>query len=128
MLCIIFFFFLMIRLPPRSTRTDTLFPYTAIFAAGALVLAAQVEIAEARQLDLATGLQALAQGVEERIDEFLGLALVQADFLVQPLGHFSLGQRHSCSPSSSDPRRVGGFERGRYRGHHLIHFAVGQSA
>src|SRR3546814_10240330 len=23
-----FFFFLMIRLPPRSTRTDTLFPYT----------------------------------------------------------------------------------------------------
>src|SRR3546814_3751204 len=50
-------------------------------AAGALVLAAQVEIAEARQLDLATGLQALAQGVEERIAEFLGLALVQADFL-----------------------------------------------
>src|SRR3546814_12390786 len=26
-----FFFFLMIRRPPRSTRTDTLFPYTALF-------------------------------------------------------------------------------------------------
>src|SRR3546814_3123750 len=26
-----FFFFLMIRLPPRSTRTDTLFPYTTLF-------------------------------------------------------------------------------------------------
>src|SRR3546814_7196434 len=26
-----FFFFLMIRRPPRSTRTDTLFPYTARF-------------------------------------------------------------------------------------------------
>src|SRR3546814_20624331 len=25
------FFFLMIRRPPRSTRTDTLFPYTALF-------------------------------------------------------------------------------------------------
>src|SRR3546814_8142121 len=25
------FFFLMIRLPPRSTRTDTLFPYTKLF-------------------------------------------------------------------------------------------------
>src|SRR3546814_17235203 len=25
-----FFFFLMIRLPPRSTRTDTLFPYTTL--------------------------------------------------------------------------------------------------
>src|SRR3546814_6925352 len=28
---IIFFFFLMIRRPPRSTRTDTLFPYTTLF-------------------------------------------------------------------------------------------------
>src|SRR3546814_3425483 len=32
-LCIIcsFFFFLRIRRPPRSTRTDTLFPYTTLF-------------------------------------------------------------------------------------------------
>src|SRR3546814_19963070 len=28
--CVIFFF-LMIRRPPRSTRTDTLFPYTTLF-------------------------------------------------------------------------------------------------
>src|SRR3546814_19289976 len=28
---IAFFFFLMIRRPPRSTRTDTLFPYTTLF-------------------------------------------------------------------------------------------------
>src|SRR3546814_17838516 len=27
----LFFFFLMIRRPPRSTRTDTLFPYTPLF-------------------------------------------------------------------------------------------------
>src|SRR3546814_15329075 len=33
MLCCIFFF-LMIRRPPRSTRTDTLFPYTTLFRAG----------------------------------------------------------------------------------------------
>src|SRR3546814_16189420 len=32
MLC---FFFLMIRPPPRSTRTDTLFPYTTLFRAPA---------------------------------------------------------------------------------------------
>src|SRR3546814_19512149 len=33
------FFFLMIRRPPRSTRTDTLFPYTTLFrSASALVL------------------------------------------------------------------------------------------
>src|SRR6056297_3802819 len=29
--CLCFFFFLMIRRPPRSTRTDTLFPYTTLF-------------------------------------------------------------------------------------------------
>src|SRR3546814_17763252 len=28
---IFFFFFLLIRLPPRSTRTDTLVPYTTLF-------------------------------------------------------------------------------------------------
>src|SRR3546814_13229005 len=30
-MCVFFFFFLMIRRPPRSTRTDTLFPYTTLF-------------------------------------------------------------------------------------------------
>src|SRR3546814_9841956 len=30
-LCHCCFFFLMIRRPPRSTRTDTLFPYTTLF-------------------------------------------------------------------------------------------------
>src|SRR3546814_3396571 len=29
-------FFLMIRRPPRSTRTDTLFPYTTLFRSGGL--------------------------------------------------------------------------------------------
>src|SRR3546814_20233494 len=32
------FFFLMIRRPPRSTRTDTLFPYTTLFRSGLLML------------------------------------------------------------------------------------------
>src|SRR3546814_11862090 len=30
-----FFLFLLIRLPPRSTLTDTLFPYTTLFRSGA---------------------------------------------------------------------------------------------
>src|SRR3546814_13180513 len=30
----LFVFFLMIRRPPRSTRTDTLFPYTTLFRSG----------------------------------------------------------------------------------------------
>src|SRR3546814_3335462 len=30
-MCVVVFFFLMLRRPPRSTRTDTLFPYTTLF-------------------------------------------------------------------------------------------------
>src|SRR3546814_13282575 len=36
-LCLYIFFFLMIRRPPRSTRTDTLFPYTTLFRSASLV-------------------------------------------------------------------------------------------
>src|SRR3546814_551937 len=35
-----YFFFLMIRLPPRSTRTDTLFPYTTLFRSTATIATA----------------------------------------------------------------------------------------
>src|SRR3546814_1080555 len=39
------FFFLMIRRPPRSTRTDTLFPYTTLFRSAAQHIGAQHEVA-----------------------------------------------------------------------------------
>src|SRR3546814_16916794 len=41
LICHLFFFlfFLMIRRPPRSTRTDTLFPYTTLFRSDFRVLA-----------------------------------------------------------------------------------------
>src|SRR3546814_1666112 len=38
MLFIYFFFFLMLRQHPRSTRTDTLFPYTTLFRSGNCVI------------------------------------------------------------------------------------------
>src|SRR6478672_11942185 len=60
----------------------------------ALVLASQVEVAEARKLHLATGLERFAERVEERVDEFLRLAFVEADFVEQTFGHFRFGQRH----------------------------------
>src|SRR3546814_3079850 len=50
-----FFFFLMIRRPPRSTRTDTLFPYTTLFRSvedadiAELRLDAEVEADRCRQ-------------------------------------------------------------------------------
>src|SRR3546814_250834 len=37
-ICVWLFFFLMIRRPPRSTRTDTLFPYTTLFRTYAIGL------------------------------------------------------------------------------------------
>src|SRR3546814_3450795 len=45
-LCLyLFFFFLMIRRPPRSTRTDTLFPYTTLFRSGPILLQKEIAIA-----------------------------------------------------------------------------------
>src|SRR3546814_11987662 len=41
------FFFLMIRQPPRSTRTDTLFPYTTLFRSGRGPMAAALALGDA---------------------------------------------------------------------------------
>src|SRR3546814_12787940 len=40
------FFFLMIRRPPRSTRTDTLFPYTTLFRSNPMVYGGAMNVAE----------------------------------------------------------------------------------
>src|SRR3546814_15244034 len=62
------FFFLMIRRPPRSTRTDTLFPYTTLFRSGARALGElaleQVGDADREFDDLDTALD-VAQGVRD---------------------------------------------------------------
>src|SRR3546814_12909039 len=42
------FFFLMIRRPPTSTRTDTLFPYTTLFRSGRARRARQAQAARCR--------------------------------------------------------------------------------
>src|SRR3546814_7123143 len=46
--CLVFhlacFFFLMLRRPPRSTRTDTLFPYTTLFRSCALSAICRTQI------------------------------------------------------------------------------------
>src|SRR3546814_15512297 len=51
---ILLFFFLMIRRPPRSTRTDTLFPYTTLFRSQALqgraIVAELAQISNARPM------------------------------------------------------------------------------
>src|SRR3546814_21000297 len=52
-----FVFFLMIRRPPRSTRTDTLFPYTTLFRSTALLV-------EAERMQPAVGLAAIAEIID----------------------------------------------------------------
>src|SRR3546814_382944 len=47
---LVIFFFLMIRRPPRSTRTDTLFPYTTLFRSAFGALALRDDLAERRRV------------------------------------------------------------------------------
>src|SRR3546814_1744696 len=67
-----FVFFLMIRRPPRSTRTDTLFPYTTLFRSPLLlttlftvgaVQADEVQVAVAS--NFTAPIQAIAAGFEQ---------------------------------------------------------------
>src|SRR3546814_2539631 len=46
------FFFLMIRRPPRSTRTDTLFPYTTLFRSALDAAAYSGALVQARALNM----------------------------------------------------------------------------
>src|SRR3546814_11954800 len=72
-----FFFFLMIRRPPRSTRTDALFPYTTLFRSlqHALVGHALQHAAEAVELAGPLAEQARAEAFQVRggAGELLGL-------------------------------------------------------
>src|SRR3546814_5894349 len=43
----------MIRRPPRSTRTDTLFPYTTLFRSSQMKIPTEVLISERREFELA---------------------------------------------------------------------------
>src|SRR3546814_11851767 len=55
LLCIIFF--LMIRRPPRSTRTDTRFPYTTLFRSAAMPETATTQAGPVRVVTVAKGLE-----------------------------------------------------------------------
>src|SRR3546814_3362461 len=67
MVLIQFVFFLMIRRPPRSTRTDTLFPYTTLFRSNVALLRADME-------GNAVGLQLQLTREDQEIHRHVGLA------------------------------------------------------
>src|SRR5690348_5713718 len=70
-----------------------------------LRLLAQLEIAEARQLDAAAFLERRADLLEEALDHVLRFALVEAELLEQEVGQLGLGQGHRDALSVA-PKRL----------------------
>src|SRR3546814_21047078 len=68
------FFFVMIRRPPRSTRTDTLFPYTTLFRSqGFSVESEGLPLAWIRHVTAhAQGARALAEVKQRRVCQIVG--------------------------------------------------------
>src|SRR3546814_17472219 len=114
-----FLFFLMIRRPPRSTRTDTFFPYTTLFRSfvrgmdGAAAHAHRVDDGDAAGGDIVAVADAaggapadlLAQigaAAADQLEQFLGLGIDRlgrtAEAAVDVNFHVMLGQigRASC--------------------------------
>src|SRR3546814_19132572 len=71
-LCVVFFFFLMIRRPPRSTRTDTLFPYPTLFRS------------ELREKTAGTDVQVIRQGDELLLNMPSGITFDTNSSAVKP--------------------------------------------
>src|SRR3546814_20409382 len=75
----VFVFFLIIRRPPRSTRTDTLFPYTTLFRSIGGCATAEVQLSElARTIEQFALHGNLALEVLEVLDGALGLEIGRA--------------------------------------------------
>src|SRR3546814_11558421 len=75
--CSSVFFFLMIRRPPRSTRTDTLFPYTTLFRSGRRPTRCAAAVTLGRTIAVPAGAGcALASPSRGRYARFAVVALV----------------------------------------------------
>src|SRR3546814_16564599 len=71
----------MIRRPPRSTRTDTLLPYTTLFRSRAAFEQAHPIVVEHRHLPPRLE-QEMVGGTVDRADQMLGV--IEPDFLARP--------------------------------------------
>src|SRR3546814_14215547 len=86
----------MIRRPPRSTRTDTLFPYTTLFRSGHVVLAGADE-----GLDLALVLGKVDAGAEVLQADFLRLALLIGEHRVDRPHRLALDELHQVAQAAA---------------------------
>src|SRR3546814_20847220 len=99
--CFFRIFFLMIRRPPRSTRTDTLFPYTTLFrsAHGAVVVEAVAEMGIA-----ADHMRRLQGGAGHRVMDTAALAGDLAARHVRPLLLGVIHEGHTFGNALADDR------------------------
>src|SRR3990172_13209117 len=70
-------------------------------ASSARLLFVDDEIAEARNLDLLAALEVLLDDLEDRVNDFAGLFLREADLLVNAPGNIGLRRRHGGAPLSA---------------------------
>src|SRR3546814_6465584 len=89
-------FFLMIRRPPRSTRTDTRFPYTTLFRSATIVSCSErgkVESKREGQMKVAS--------IRETL---LAATLIAAPAAAQPVAHFEDASYRATAPPAPAPR------------------------
>src|SRR3546814_10610881 len=121
LLSIIFVFFLMIRRPPRSTRTDTLFPYTTLFrsqgGAGDMIVLLAILLSAAIAAGIWAGYPALvaylgegmaANRSEEHTSELQSLMRISyAVFCLKTKTQQQYINNHSStSPNTLQPLRI----------------------
>src|SRR3546814_15507770 len=91
------FFFLMIRRPPRSTRTDTLFPYTTLFRSS---MTTQIDFGNttiSRMQALKNGVNALIDSLSQSGAKDVRITVIDFDGDGDNLGTFDLKiGRASC--------------------------------
>src|SRR3546814_16079198 len=92
-------FFLMIRRPPRSTRTDTLFPYTTLFRSAGAVSGVDSASAEgsAGIASVRTLSETLASGTEAGVTD----ATTSAGTGVDSVGSVLSGFEHAANTGKS---------------------------
>src|SRR3546814_12828493 len=92
----------MIRRPPRSTRTDTLFPYTTLFRSD--VLEAQRALAQIRAEREAGVLVAVGIGVVDEVAEHAARPLATEQLLAAQLGIDGYGVKTGVGVGSGRER------------------------
>src|SRR3546814_12638761 len=91
----LYFFFLLIRRPPRSTRTDTLFPYTTLFRSH-----------DRQCLGMDAGLVVAAQGEREARKTIL-LRRPESERRPSPAKSRPGPARHPHRPQGAQGRKIG---------------------